>query len=94
MNDQKQSQKQTFITSAIALFIVGGIGLFLSSKTMCILGECILITEGSSIVDARGMRINSTTAGLIQGAPPYVLGLGGVFLLAGLLKSDKEDTQG
>jgi hypothetical protein len=93
VNKQKPNQKQTFISSAIALFIVGGIGLFLSSKTMCLLGECIFITEGSSILDARGTRINSTTAGVIQAAPPYILGLGGVLLLAGLLKSDKEDTQ-
>ena len=85
-----ENQRKSFINVAIALFAVGGLSLFLASRMTCIVGQCLFVTQGDSIWDSKGVKLDKTVAGLLQASPPYILGLGGVFLLAGLLKTDSE----
>ena len=93
MNDVK-NQRQSFINLAIMLFILGavtgGLGSFLASRMTCIADQCFYVTEGDNILGTKVMKVDQGTTRFLQSSPPYILGLGGVFLLAGLLKTDSE----
>jgi hypothetical protein len=66
------------------LIIIGGVGLFLKDRVMCLPLEkgCFLIKESESILRPRGESITKELAWSIQTLPPYILGLAGICILA------------
>jgi hypothetical protein len=85
--------KESLISFAILLFVLGGGAYYLARRTVCLpfVEQCMFITEGENLFNAKGMQMNSGLATVIQSSPPIFLGLGGILLLAGLIKSNKED---
>jgi len=84
--------KNSFIGLAVMCGIIGAGGWFASQRILClpmVSNECMFITSGSNLFDAKGTPVNSSVAGIIQASPFVTLGLGGIFLLTGLLKSEK-----
>ena len=83
--------KNSLIALAVTFGIVGAGGWFASQRVICmtmLTNECMFITSGSNLFDAKGTTINSGVASAIQTAPFIGFGLGGIFLLTGLLKSE------
>lgn len=79
--------KGLLITSGI--FLLLGLGsVQLSQKVMCMFNECILITSGDNIFNAKGSKIDSGTASLIGTLPMITFGISGACLIAGLIKSE------
>lgn len=82
--------KGLLITSGI--FLLLGLGsIQLSKNVMCMFNECILITSGDNMFNAKGSKIDSGTASLIGLLPMITFGLSGAFLIAGLVKSDNKN---
>jgi hypothetical protein len=78
--------KGLFITSA--LFLMLGFGsMQLSQKVICLLGECILITSGDNIFNAKGTKIDSGMASVIGTLPMITFGISGACLIVGLVKA-------
>lgn len=50
---------------------------------------CNVMVSGSSILDAKGVKVDQGVASLIQNAPIPLFGIGGAFLIAGLVKADE-----
>jgi hypothetical protein len=74
---------------ASGIFLVLGLGsVKLSQSVMCIFGECVLITSGDNLLNAKGSKIDSGTASLIGTLPMITFGISGACLIAGLLKSE------
>lgn len=74
---------------ASGVFLLVGIGTVqLSKNVMCIFGECMLITSGDNMFNAKGTKINSGTASLIGTLPMITFGISGACLIAGLVKPD------
>jgi hypothetical protein len=84
------NSKKNLITWGIIFLLIGGGAFFANQRTVCMLGECILITEGKDLLSYRGIKLSQTTSGLISTSAYIGLGLGGVFLLAGLIKPDNQ----
>jgi|GEM_PF-3283333 len=86
-------QKESLISFAILLFLLGGGATILAKRTICIplVNECMFITEGDNLFNAKGMKMDANVATAIQSSPPLIFSLGAIFLLAGLIKSNKED---
>ena len=84
--------KRVFIISALACGALGIAGWYTSQRILCLpmaaSSECMLITSGSNLFDAKGTQINSTLAGAIQSSPMVTFGLGGILFLTGLLKPE------
>jgi hypothetical protein len=78
--------KSALLTLGIIFGLCGGGASYEASRVECFLGSCILATEGHS-----GPRIDSGTAKLIVSAPTPLFGLGGCFLIAGLVKSNSTE---
>ena len=79
--------KGLLITSGI--FLLLGLGsIQLSKNVMCMFNECILITSGDNLFNAKGSKIDSGTASLIGTLPMITFGISGVCLIAGLVKSE------
>jgi hypothetical protein len=71
------------------IFGLLGIGsAYASGRIMCVLDTCLLVTEGSGILDARGISIDSGTSKVIQSSPVALFGIAGVCLLGALVKQD------
>lgn len=78
---------------AAAICLIGGSTLFYASKrVMCVpfIGECYFAISGSNILDAKGVRMNSALAESIEPAAYGVFGLGGITLLAALIRPSTE----
>jgi TM2 domain-containing membrane protein YozV len=79
------------------LIIVGGVGLFLKDKVMClpnaVARECIFVTEGDNILNARGTDISREFAWAIETFPPYILGLAGICILGLIVISSNRNAQ-
>jgi len=77
------------------LIILGGVGLFLKDRIIClpdaVARACLLMTEGDNILNAKGMNIPREFAWAIQTLPPYILGLAGIFILGIILKSSNRN---
>lgn len=77
------------VLSSFAVMI-GGVGLFLKERVLCfpevLVKPCILVTEGDSIFNSKGIEISRELASAIQNFSPYLLGFGGIFLLGTILK--------
>jgi hypothetical protein len=52
-----------------------------------------VLTSGNNIFNAQGAEINSAVAGVVMPASYLVLGLGGIALLADLIKDDKSKSE-
>jgi hypothetical protein len=83
--------KSALLTLGIIFGLCGGGASYAAGRVQCFLGSCILATEGSSTFSYRGPRIDSGTAQLIVSAPTPLFGLGGCFLVAGLVKSNSTE---
>ena len=81
--------KSGLFTLAIVFLLSGGVAAFASGKTVCVLTECILVTEGENIFTARGLKLDQGTAELIKQSPLVLFGVGGAFLVAGLVKQNE-----
>lgn len=77
------------------LIIVGGVGLFLKDRVMClpnaVARECIFVTEGDNILNARGTDISREFAWAIETFPPYILGLAGICILGLIVISNNRN---
>ncbi len=74
---------------ASGIFLLLGLGsVQLSKNVMCMFGECMLITSGDNMFNAKGTKIDSGTASLIGTLPMITFGVSGACLIAGLVKSD------
>ena len=77
------------------LIIVGGVGLFLKDRIIClpdaVARACMIMTEGDNILNAKGINIPRELASAIQTLPPYILGLAGIFILGLILKSSNHN---
>jgi hypothetical protein len=74
---------------ASGIFLMLGLGsVKLSQNVMCMFGECILITSGDNLFNAKGTKIDSGTAGLIGTLPMITFGISGACLIAGLIKTE------
>ncbi len=74
---------------ASGIFLMLGLGsVQLSQRVMCIFGECILITSGDNMFNAKGSKIDSGTASLIGTLPMITFGISGACLIAGLVKPE------
>ena len=86
---------QLFTFLAVIFIIIGGAGLFFKERVLCfpeaLLKSCIWVTEGDNIFNAKGIEISREIALVIQNFPPYILGLGGIFLLGAILKSSNRN---
>jgi hypothetical protein len=80
--------KSSLISSAVSFLILGGIASFASGRVTCLFTECYLVISGSSIFDAKGVKLDQGVASIIQNAPIPLFGVGGAFLIAGLVKAD------
>jgi hypothetical protein len=83
-------KKPILIVLALCFLGLGGISAYLSGRVMCILGKCILVTEGSDIFTARGQKIDQGTATLIEKSSIPLFVVGGALLVAGLVIPAKE----
>lgn len=84
--------KKSLIALAATFGMIGAGGWFASQRIICmtmLTDECMFITSGSNLFDAKGKTISSSTASAIQTTPFIGFGLGGIFLLTGLLKPEK-----
>lgn len=79
--------KGLLITSGIFLLIGFG-SVQLSKNVMCMFNDCILITSGDNLFNAKGSKIDSGTASLIGTLPMITFGISGSCLIAGLIKSE------
>jgi len=77
------------------LIIIGGVGLFLKDRVMClpnaVARECIFVTEGDNILNARGTDISREFAWAIETFPPYILGLAGICILGLIVISNNRN---
>lgn len=74
---------------ASGIFLVLGLGsVKLSQNVMCMFGECMLITSGDNLLNAKGSKIDSGTASLIGALPMITFGISGICLIAGLVKPE------
>jgi len=81
--------KNKSLLIASGIFLLLGLGsVQLSKNVMCIFGECMLITSGDNMFNAKGSKIDSGTASLIGILPMITFGVSGACLIAGLVKSD------
>ncbi|KOR37421.1 hypothetical protein AM228_07190 [Planktothricoides sp. SR001] len=81
--------KSGLILVAIMLGLFGGLATYKAGKVVCMINDCLVITEGEGW-NARGYKIDPGQAMLIQKSPMILFGLGGAFLIAGLVKSDNK----
>ena len=83
--------KNKSLLIASGIFLLLGLGsVKLSQNVMCIFGECILITSGDNLFNAKGTKIDSGMAGLIGTLPMITFGISGACLIAGLVKSEEK----
>ena len=85
------SNKSLIVAAAICL--VGGSGLFYTSKRMkCVplIDACVFVTSGTNIFDMEGVEVSPALANSVEPAAYGVLGLGGIALLAGLVRPTAE----
>lgn len=82
--------KSGFLVIAAICFALGVGSVFYSRKVMCVFGECILVTSGDNLFNARGTKIDQGTANFLQTLPYITFGASGVFLIGGLVKSEKK----
>lgn len=82
-------KKSSLFFFAILCFLLGGATAFASGRIVCVLSECILVTEGDDLLSARGFSIDSGTAGLIQGASTPLFVVGGALLVGGFVMQNK-----
>ncbi|MGE5659735.1 MAG: hypothetical protein ACM37W_24340 [Actinomycetota bacterium] len=82
-------KKSGLLNLAILFLLSGGVAAFASGKIACVLTECILVTEGKDIFTARGIKLDQGTAELIKQSPLVLFGVGGAFLVAGLVKQNE-----
>lgn len=81
----------------IILIIFGLGGLPMKDKVMCLGmfgpadGSCLLITSGDNIFNMKGQTISKETAWAIQNLPPYISGLGGIFILGAIVQSSSRN---
>jgi len=82
-------KKSSLISSAIVFLILGGGASLVSSRISCF-GDCYLIISGDLMFGGSGMRLDRSIGGLIQNSPYVLWGVGGAFLVAGLVKEDQK----
>jgi hypothetical protein len=82
-------RKSGLVVAAIC-FALGVGSVFYSGKVMCVFGECILVTSGDNLFNARGVNIDQGTANFLQVLPYITFGAGGIFLLAGLVSPQEK----
>lgn len=75
------------ITSAIVFFVLGICAVFASARTICLLGSCILATQGEGIW-SKGIELDPVMAKLIQISPFVFFGISGIYLIVGLLRKE------
>ena len=85
------SSKSLILASAICL-ICGTSLFYVSKRIKCIpiVGTCIFVTSGTSIFDAQGVEVSSALAESVEPAAYGVFGLGGITLLAALIRPSTE----
>jgi hypothetical protein len=82
-------KKASLITSAVVFLILGGGASLVSNRISCF-GDCYLIVSGDLMFGGQGMRLDRSIGGLLQNSPYLLWGVGGAFLVAGLVKEDKK----
>ncbi len=69
--------KESLITSAVAFLILGGVATLVASRADFLFG-------------GNAMRLDPGIANLVQNSPYVLWGIGGAFLVAGLVKEDEK----
>ncbi|MEE3715916.1 hypothetical protein V2H45_04050 [Tumidithrix elongata RA019] len=81
--------KSSLISLSILFLILGGGMSLISSRISC-MGDCYLIVSGDLMFGGQGMRLDRSVGGLIQNSPYLLWGIGGAYLIAGLVKADEK----
>lgn len=79
--------KSNLIGLAIFFLIFGGGASLVSSRISCF-GDCYIVFSGDLLFGGKGMKLDRSIAGLVQNSPFVLWGIGGAFLIAGLVKAD------
>jgi hypothetical protein len=88
--NKKMKGKGLLVASGIFLLLGFG-SVQLSQKVICLFGECMLITSGDNLFNAKGTKIDSGMASVIGTLPMITFGISGACLIAGLVKSSSEN---
>jgi hypothetical protein len=81
--------KATLLAISAVFLILGGGATYAAGRVQCFLGTCLFATQGSDLFSYQGEKLDPGTAQVITSAPIPLFGLGGCFLIAGLVKSGK-----
>ena len=81
-------KKSGLITLAVLFLLAGGAAAFASGRVLCVFSECILVLQGDNILTARGLKVDQGMAEVIKQSPLVLFGVGGAFLVAGLVKQN------
>ena len=81
-------KKSSLIGSAVFFLILGTGASLVASRVSC-LGDCYVVFSGDLMFGGQGMRLDRSIGGLIQNSPFVLWGIGGAYLIAGLVKTDE-----
>lgn len=74
--------RNTLFTIGAFFLVAGVISLIAANRMLCVLGECILITSGDNVFNARGISLGQGTGNFLK-ILPYLLFGAGIALFAG-----------
>jgi hypothetical protein len=87
-----KTDKKSLLSTAFFCLIIGGGLWFFSQRIVCMpfTEKCYLITSDSNTPDVRGVELTPAVASVVAPASYLILGLGGIALLANLIKPEEK----